>query len=154
MRTHAEKLNIDAQRIVAAGGSSGGYLAAATATVADQDVSNITSEFSSKPNAVVLFNPALANKHPRVNKALSPKQQLFDASVPTFIVHGKEDKIVPYSSAVDYCDRVLSLNGYCELHSYEKAGHGFFNHGRNGNKGYDDTLSKLITFLKKFGYIN
>ena len=153
VRAHAEKLNIDAQRVVAAGGSSGGYLAAATATVADQAVSNITSEFSSKPNAVVLFNPALANKHPRVNKALSPTRQLFDASVPTFIVHGKEDKIVPYSSAVDYCDTVISLEGYCELHSYEKAGHGFFNRGRNGNKGYDDTLSELITFLKKFGYI-
>jgi hypothetical protein len=46
------------------------------------------------------------------------------------------------------------LQGYCELHGYENAGHGFFNRGRNGNKGYDDTLSKLIVFLKKFGFID
>ena len=60
---------------------------------------------------------------------------------------------MPYASAVAYCDKLKSLEGHCELHSYENAGHGFFNRGRHGIKGYDDTLLKLITFLKKFGYV-
>ena len=107
--------------------------------------------FSNTINNLLTF--ILSKAEGLLNKVLSPTQQLLDASVPTFIVHGKQDKIVPYSSAVDYCDKVISLKGYCELHSYEKAGHGFFNRGRNDNKGYDDTLSKMITFLKKFGYI-
>lgn len=154
VRENAEKLNIDPQQVVSAGGSSGGYLAAATATVSDVALSETASTISSLPNAVVLFNPALANKFPRVANSLSPTAQLKDASVPSFIVHGKEDKLVPYDSAVAYCDKLNSLQGYCELHGYENAGHGFFNRGRNGNKGYDDTLSKLIVFLKKFGFID
>ncbi|MDG2035725.1 MAG: alpha/beta hydrolase [Pseudomonadales bacterium] len=151
LRENAQVLNLDPDRVVSAGGSAGGYLAAATATVAEFDTA---SAISSKPNAVALFNPALAGKYPRVANTLSPYQQLVDESVPTFIVHGKQDDIVPFSSASAYCDKVLSLNGYCELHAYEEAGHGFFNRGRNGGQWYSDTLSKLEAFLTRLGYLN
>ena len=151
LREHASELNLDPNNIVAAGGSSGGYLAAATATVDELDKQ---STFSSKPNAIALFNPALAGKYPRTGKSLSPYQSLIDESVPTFIVHGDADNIVPFSSAVAYCDKVISLTGYCELHRYAGAEHGFFNRGRDDGKAYLATLSQLETFLIKFGFMN
>ena len=150
LREHAEELNLDPNRVVAAGGSAGGYLAAATATVADFDTA---ATVSSKPNAVALFNPALAGKYPRVANRLSPYEQLADGVVPTFIVHGKQDDLVPFSSASVYCDKVKEVGGYCELHAYEEAGHGFFNINRNEGKWYLETLSQLRAFLVKFGYL-
>lgn len=150
LREHAEELNLDANRVVAAGGSAGGYLAAATATVAEFDK---TATVSSKPNAVALFNPALAGKYPRVAKGLSPYEQLTEGVVPTFIVHGKKDDLVPFSSALVYCDKIKEVSGYCELHAYEGAGHGFFNRNRNGGKWYLETLAQLKAFLVRFGYL-
>lgn len=151
LRDHAEQLKLDPSRLVAAGGSSGGYLAAATATVADIDEARST--VSSKPNAIALFNPALANRFPRAEATFSPYDQLRDQSVPTFIVHGTADEIVPFASALAYCDKVIALGGHCELHRYEDAGHGFFNPGRNGNQYHLQTLAQLKLFLKEQGYL-
>tara|TARA_B100001093_G_scaffold401115_1_gene388681 strand:+ start:182 stop:313 length:132 start_codon:yes stop_codon:yes gene_type:complete len=39
----------------------------------------------------------------------------------------------------------VSEDGFTGLGRYK----GFFNRGRNGNKAYSDTLSKLIVFFKK-----
>ena len=114
MRMNAERSNIDHQQIVSAGGSSGGYLAAATATVSDFALSETASITNSLPNAVVLFNPALANKFPRVADSLSPTAQLKYGSVPTFVVHRNKDTVETYASAVAYCDKLKSLEGHCE----------------------------------------
>ena len=153
LREHATELNLDPTKLVVGGGSSGGYLAASTATVSDKSISRKPSKFSSYPNALVLFNPALANKFPRTGHRLSPYQSLRDSSVPTFIVHGEKDEMVPFSSAKVYCEKLNSLQGYCELHGYPGVGHGFFNRGRDNNSGYNDTFSKLEVFLRKFGYL-
>lgn len=149
LREHAAKLNLDPNKLVVGGGSSGGYLAASTATVSDQSISRIESKYSSIPNALALFNPALGNRHPRTGHSLSPYHSLSDSSVPTFIVHGEADDVVPFKSAQAYCDKLKSLDGYCELHGYPGAGHGFFNRG----KGYNDTFSKLKIFLQDLGYL-
>jgi acetyl esterase len=153
LRKNASKFNLDPDKLVVGGGSSGGYLAASTATVTDKSISRTPSEFSSYPNALALFNPALGNRFPKTGHKLSPYQSLNNSSVPTFIVHGHEDELVPFRSAQAYCDKLNSLNGYCELHGYPGEGHGFFNRGRNGNKGYEDTYKKLEIFLRKFGYL-
>ena len=40
-----------------------------------------------------------------------------------------------------------------ELHLYEGEAHGFFNHGRKGNKCYLDTVAKMELFLKEVGML-
>ncbi|MCK4998342.1 MAG: alpha/beta hydrolase fold domain-containing protein [Anaerohalosphaera sp.] len=57
VRANANKLGIDPDKIVAAGGSAGGHLAACTGTIKQLDAKNENLTISSVPNAMVLFNP-------------------------------------------------------------------------------------------------
>ena len=56
-REHADSLGIDVDRIVASGGSAGGHVAACTGVLTGFEEKNEKSDISSRPNAMVLFNP-------------------------------------------------------------------------------------------------
>ena len=59
VRKNASTLGVDGNKIAAGGGSAGGHLAAACATVPKFDEKNEDKSIPSKPNALILFNPAL-----------------------------------------------------------------------------------------------
>lgn len=59
VRAHAKEFHIDPNRIAAAGGSAGGYLAAFTATVPGWNDPADDLSISPKPNALALFFPAI-----------------------------------------------------------------------------------------------
>ncbi len=60
LRLNSASLNIDPNRIVGSGGSAGGHLAAAAdLTKLDEKTENLS--VSSRPNALVLFNPVFNN---------------------------------------------------------------------------------------------
>lgn len=164
VRSHARELGIDPNRIGAAGGSAGGHLAAATATLPDFDSAGEDRSVSSKPNALVLFNPVVivapvegvyetgSTLRERMDKPLldlSPFHHVQGNAPPTLIVHGAEDELVPVATVVTYCERVTGLGGRCDVVPYEGAGHGFFNRDPH----YELTLQQMLRFLDSIGWI-
>jgi len=171
VRANAARLGIDPNRIAAGGGSAGGHLAAATATLPKFDEPDEDKSISSKPNALVLFNPALvlapmdgldlAAFTTRINKErfgtepmdLSPAHHIKVGTPPTIIFHGKSDETVPYSTAEAFQKEMKKAGNRCELVGYAEQGHGFFN-ARNANGQYlRDTLGAADTFLVSLGYL-
>jgi acetyl esterase len=172
VRGHADELNIDVDRVVAGGGSAGGHLAACTGTIKGFDASTDDLKISAKPNAMALFNPAVALA-PIDGKLLlrkevgptlpgrmgvdpielSPIHHVAKGQPPTVIFHGKGDTTVLYKSVEGFEQRMKSAGNICVLHGYEDQPHGFFNYGRSENKYYNKTIEALDNFLVEQGFL-
>lgn len=168
VRSNARRLGIDPDRIAAGGGSAGGHLAAATAFVPGFEE---TGGVSSRPNALVLFNPVLVLgpvpeaelpkdvirlDSPRFGvpgNEISPYHQLQRGGPPTIVFHGEADTTVPFASVKLFRDKAASLGVVCELVSYPGQTHGFFNYGRANNEFYQKTTARMLEFLGKLGYL-
>ncbi|MCX6603968.1 MAG: alpha/beta hydrolase [Acidobacteria bacterium] len=160
VRLNAKRLGIDPNRLAAGGGSAGGHLAAATATVPGFEEPSEIERASSRPNALVLFNPALvfpasitAERMGVPADDLSPFHHLKRGAPPTIIFHGEADTTVPIGPIKSYCDKAVSLGAKCELVAYPGQTHGFFNHGRGNNEYYDKTTTRMLAFLTGLGYL-
>jgi acetyl esterase/lipase len=172
VRRHSERLGIDSQKGVAGGGSAGGHLAAATATVSGFDSPDDQFSDSCCPNALLLFNPAvvlagvpgkieldgerLARITDRAGvepSKVSPYHGDLASAPPTFIVHGKADTTVPYESVEWYAEKMKANNRQCRLIGYEKQQHGFFNNGKKSSEYFDKTVAEMDAFLVSLGYL-
>lgn len=171
VRANAARLGIDPQRIAAAGGSAGGHLAAAAATLPGLDDPADDKSVSCVPNALVLFNPALvlapidgaeskgfekvmtSERFGCEPAEISPAHHVKAGAPPTIIFHGKADTTVPYASAELFTKRMTAAGNRCELVGYEGKGHGFFNFGKAGNESGIETLKAADIFLTSLGWI-
>ena len=172
VRKNAARLGIDPDRIVAGGGSAGGHLAAATATLPALDEATDDLSISARPNALALFNPALVlasvsdkfsldEKRQQSLEAragvgltnISPYHHINEEVAPTIIFHGTGDKTVPFETASLFQQRMSEVGRPCTLVGYKDAPHGFFNYGRNNNGPFIDTMNKLDAFLVSLGYL-
>lgn len=171
IRSNAGRLGIDPKRIVAAGGSAGGHLAAATATLPGFDEPGEDKAVNSVPNALILFNPVLVlapmdgltleGFGTKVGKErlgaepaeLSPAHHVKAGTPPTIIFHGKADETVPYNSAEAFATAMKKCGNRCELVGYEGQGHGFFNFGRGDGRYYRETLAAADAFLVSLAYL-
>ena len=171
VRANARRLGIDPDRIAAGGGSAGGHLAAATAALPGFEEAGEDTAISSRPNALVLFNPVLvlgavagaelpkdpirldANRFGVPPAELSPYHHLQRNGPPTIIFHGEADTTVPLASIELYRDRAVSLGIACELVRYPGQTHGFFNYGRGNNEFFEKTTARMVAFLDQLGYL-
>lgn len=166
LRKNADRLGIDPDRIAAGGGSAGGHLAAAIATLPGLDEAGEDTSVSAVPNALVLFNPALvlapfpglepqgfergqaAERFGCEPEAISPIHHVTEHLPPTLILHGRADTTVPYASAEAFAAEMQKKGNRCELVGYEGQAHGFFNSAR-----YAETLAETDKFLVSLGYL-
>lgn len=165
IREHHKELNIDPDKIVAAGGSAGGHIALCTALIKGLEHVNENTLISSVPNTVVAYNPVLDTTekgygHKKVigrEKEISPCHQVKSDLPPMLLFHGKKDKTVPFENATRFTRLMKEAGNECELIAVDNAGHGFFNGNffrKNARiKHYDLTIHKMDVFLEKLGYL-
>ena len=157
LRKNAVELGIDANRIVASGGSAGGHLAAACFTNESLNESSDDLAISPKPNALVLFNPVIDNGkdgygNERIGDAyvtFSPIHNVKKGFPPTIFFLGTNDKLIPVSTAQNFKRKVEEVGGRCELFLFDNQPHGFF----NKEPFLSETITKTDSFLVSLHYI-
>ena len=157
MRQNAAKLGVDPHRIVAAGGSAGGHIAACTALTPGLEADGEEMTISSKPNALVLFNPVLRMDLPQLlgfvghdeslAKAISPTLHLSKDTPPTLLLYGSADRLA--AQGEEFLKKSKELGHQAEMFTAEGQEHGFFNRPPWREK----TTQRMDDFLVSIGYI-
>ena len=159
IREHANEFHIDAQKIVASGGSAGGQLAAATALINGFNEDSDDLSLSCKPNALILFNPVIDNGpggfgYPKINmayKEFSPLHNIKKGAPPTVIFQGTADEYIAVETIKYYQMVMEKVGSRCDVHFYEGMKHGFFNYSEFEN--YKQTVSESDMFLQSLEYL-
>ncbi|MBN3581837.1 alpha/beta hydrolase [Algoriphagus aestuarii] len=159
IRSNASDFQIDPQSIIAAGGSAGGHLAAATALSPGFDEGTDSLDVSAVPNALILFNPVIDNGpggygYERIGDAFtrfSPLHNIKTGAPPTLFMLGTKDNLIPVITAEYYKMVMEKVGSRCDLELYENQPHGFFNYSNFEN--YKKTIQASDEFLQSLGYL-
>jgi acetyl esterase/lipase len=161
VRSHAAQLGIDPNRIVASGGSAGGLLAACTFFAEGINAPDDDKSVSPKPNAMVLYNPALnlielrsggadnplTGMDDAVLKRISPFFHVCKEAPPTLFIEGAED---PFNYEIrEFVQKSKSLGAPVEACFTEGEPHGFFNQP----PWLGITTEEVDEFLCHIGYL-
>jgi len=157
VRQHADELGVDPQRIAAGGGSAGGHVAACTAVIDGFGEKREKASVSSRPTALVLFNPVIDTGpegygYERLKeryREISPVEHVTNKTPPTIIFQGDADTTTPPGGARTFCQRMKKVGRRCELVEFSGAKHGFFNRG----EAFKKTLAAADAFLTSLGYL-
>ncbi|MFN0077056.1 MAG: alpha/beta hydrolase [Prosthecobacter sp.] len=160
VRGHATELGIDPDKVIAAGGSAGGHLAACTALVSAYDADSDDKAISAKPNAMVLFNPAMniatlfkqreTGDSPitlEVAEAITPNNFVAKDTPPAIIFFGAADKLK--AGGDEYVKKATALGVRAEMWTAADMPHGFFNR----EPWIQVTAKKMDDFLISLGYL-
>ncbi|MDA0767067.1 MAG: alpha/beta hydrolase [Verrucomicrobia bacterium] len=161
VRQHAAELGVDPDKIAAGGGSAGGHVAAATAHTPDYEEKGEDLAISSRPNALVLFNPVLDNGpgdwgHATVKdywKEFSPAHNVQEGAPPAIVFLGTKDPLIPVATLQRYEAAMKKAGSRCDLHLYEGQSHGFFNQSKSKGLYYEKTVTEMDAFLKSLAFL-
>lgn len=159
IRSQAKQFRVDTGRIIAAGGSAGGHLAAATAVIDDFNEASDDLTVSCKPNALVLYNPVIDNGpggygFERIGiqyKDFSPLHNIRAGTPPVVFFLGTKDRLIPVETAQYFRTVMEKVGSRCDLLLFEDQDHGFFNYGNQ--QYYTETVRLTEEFLQSLGYL-
>lgn len=167
VREHAAELGVNPERIVAAGGSAGGHVAACTSVIEGHDEKGENMAVSSAPDAMILFNPVIDTTEkgygatrfaPEQQTELSPCHHVRKGLVPTILFHGTADHTVPFENVERFTRLMQEAGNECVLVTFEGKDHGFFNGSffrkGNGDTDHDATINRSVEFLTAHGFLS
>ena len=162
---NAKDLKVDPDRIVACGGSRGGFIAAALAT--------LERKKPGLPAAAVVFNGAFsvvgtdssrrrqtvafANVSIEERRAMSPILHVDSLDAPVIQFHGTEDRATSWTRARDFNDELVKQGVHCELHIYGGKSHGFWNGSYIQNTDdviFDEVMGMSMRFLRELEVVD
>jgi acetyl esterase/lipase len=161
VRSHATELGIDPGKIIASGGSAGGHLAACTALVTAYDAEGDDKSISAKPNALVLFNPAMNISTLYKERATESRKEftleMAEAITPTSFVAKDTPPAILFFGTADrlkiggdeYVIKARTLGLRAEMWTAKDMPHGFF----NKEPWIQVTARKMDEFLVSLGYL-
>ena len=165
LRHNAESLGIDGERIAVGGGSAGGHIAAATATIAGLNETGEDVAVSAVPNALLLFNPVYDNGpggygHSQFGDRyleISPFHNIRSGLPPTIVFLGTNDSFVPVETAQEFQKQMRDVGSRSELLLYKGQPHGFFNsiefRKSSSPRFFYETVHAMDRFLASLGYL-
>lgn len=171
VRGNAKRLGVDPTRIASGGGSAGGHLAAAVSLMDSFDRKQDDQSVSAEPDALVLFNPALAlAPHDDLPEAygegfasrlqhrargpvakVSPLHYARQKQPPCIMFFGTADNLLVGAEA--YRAASVAAGNQCHIITYPDQKHGFFNFGRGGGKYYKLTVAEMDKFFVSLGWL-
>jgi len=164
VRQRAAEWNIDTKKVGIMGFSAGGHLASTLGTHFKKAVINNKPRINLRPDFMILMYPvisftdSLAHKGSRDHligtnanqskiKLYSNELQVTKKTPPTFLVHAKDDKTVPYRNSVIFYEALQKKGVPAEIHLYEKGGHGF---GLNNSTTTEKWTDWLKVWMQKW----
>ena len=149
VRRHAGEWGINPHKIGIMGFSAGGHLASTVSTHFNEKVYSPIDSTSARPDFSLLIYPVISmdstvthngsrenliGKHPspEMVKHFSNALQVTAKTPPAFIIHSMDDDTVPVENSIEYALAMKKQNVPCELHLYERGGHGY-GLGRSNN---------------------
>lgn len=162
IRVNARELGVDTNRVVGSGGSAGGTCAALAALTPEFEPEGEDRSISSKPDALVLYNPALAvpggdiepSRGPEMRRVLS-SWKVDKRGPPMILFFGTEDRLL--AASLEMARRSAAVGNRTEFYTAAGEKHGFFNdpkQSKNGSPGWHEVvLHQTDLFLGSLGYL-
>ena len=161
IRRHALEWNVNPDKIGVMGFSAGGHLASTLSTHYSDKVYEQLDSISARPDFSILIYPVISmdssithvgsrvnllgeHPSPELVKKYSNELQVNQNTPPAFLVCSMDDNVVPIENSIRYAMALKKFSIPCELHIYEKGGHGY------GMGRSNDTESSWTEACKKW----
>jgi acetyl esterase/lipase len=170
VRSQADRLNIDTERVCVAGGSAGGHLSSmvsTTAGVGAYEGESGPAGFASHANLAVLYNGefdmwdliekgslidamrqfigATAEEAPEKYDELSSVQRVHPDVPASLLLHGTVDRCVSHEQSVANHEALLEQGVHSEIEIYEGKPHAWFNREPDRTICYERMEQFLVT---------